>query len=383
VVSPHGVVQDTAEYALVRMVGLLAVVLPLGALIQVLTTLRDYHRPEVAVVVWLAMFPLAFWLVPRVRAGVLARREAVAAILFAIAAVALLGWEHRTHYAAGRIDFAILGTAWLLALVALTSPAWLWIPGALAVLAVHVLVLVYVEAASRLIVTQIEASCYIVVTVLLAFSALRPTLAAHASISAHRAVLASRSAAERGAAEAVQEDRQNMLALLEMEALPLLRGIAAGTLSPADEDVRERCARYAAALRHSLTDRAPRAGGLLAGLQPVLKAAGARGLLVDVRVIGDPGNPLPAVVRAVKDAVDAVLSELPPHQILLTVLASGSDTELYVTFDEPLRTTPDMAGSGLGLPEAAQWHAAVTADEARAGYLQIRWRKAVPLDRRH
>jgi hypothetical protein len=375
VVSHHGVVQDTAEYALVRMVGALAVVLPLGALIQVLASLHDYRQPAVPVAVWLAMFPVAFWLVPRIRAGGMARREAVAAIVIAIAAVAAVGCEHRAHFPPGQVDLAMLGTAWLLAVVALTSPAWVWIPGALAVFAVHAALLVYLESASRLTLTQLEAGGYVTVTVLIAFSALRPTLVAYASVSAHRALLASRSVAERAAAEAVQEVRQNRLALLEMEALPLLRAIADGTLDPADEDVRERCARHAAALRYSLTDRTPRAGGLLAGLEPVLTAAGARGLLVDVRVIGDPGEPPAQIVRAVAETVDALVNALPPHQVLLTVLASAGDVELYVTFDEPPRTTPDVARSGRDLPEAAGWHAAVTAEGTGPGYLQIDWRK--------
>jgi hypothetical protein len=64
VVSHHGIVQDTTEYALVRMVGILAAALPLVALIQVLTNLHDYRQPAVAVAVWLTMFPAAIWLVP-------------------------------------------------------------------------------------------------------------------------------------------------------------------------------------------------------------------------------------------------------------------------------------------------------------------------------
>jgi hypothetical protein len=384
VVNHHGVAQDTAEYALERMVGALAATLPMVALIQVLASLRDYRQPGVAIAVWLAMFPLAFWLVPRIRAGGLTRREEVAAITIAIAAVAVIGWEHRTHYVSGRVDLAVLGTAWLLALVALTSPAWVWIPGALAVFTVHAVLLVYIEGASRLILTQLEAAGYVTATVLLVFSALRLTVAAHVSVSAHRALLASRSVAERAAVEAVLRDRQNRLAVLELEALPLLRAIADGTLDPAGEDVRERCARHAAALRYSLTDspadRMSRAGGLLSGLEPVLKLAGARGLLVDRQVIGDLGDPSAEIVRAVAETVDDLLSALAPQQILLTVLASGSDVELYVTFSEPLRTTTtlDVTRSGRGLPESTRWHAAVASEETDAGYLQISWRKAVP-----
>jgi hypothetical protein len=47
-----------------------------------------------------------------------------------------------------------------------------------------------------------------------------------------RAALASKSPGERAAVAAVREDRRDRLALLELKALPLLRGIAEGTLDP-------------------------------------------------------------------------------------------------------------------------------------------------------
>jgi hypothetical protein len=382
-VSHHGIVQDAAEDALMRMIGLLAVALPVVSLIQVAASPDDYRQPAVVVAVWVAMFPLAFWLVPRTRTGRLARSEELAAIIFAVAAVAIVGWEHRTQYADGLVDLAVLGVAWLLALLAVTSPARVWIPAALAVFAVHAAQLIHATGANQLTLTQLEAAGYITATILLAFTALRPTVAMHVRISAQRAALASRSAAERAAAVAVQEDRRGRLALLEIEALPLLRAIADGVMNPADDDVRERCARHAAALRHSLTDRALRADGLLSGLDPVLKAASARGLLAEVQVIGDPGIPSPVVSRAIAATVQAVFGALASRQVQLTVLASGDEVELYVTFDEPLRETLDMTQFGQEVPTATRWHATIADDETGAGYLRIAWRKAVLLDPRH
>lgn len=285
----HGVVRDATEFALLRMIRLLAVIFPLASLIQVLVNLHEYRQPAVPIAVWLAMFPVGLWLAPRIQTNGLNRRESVAAILIALAAVAAIGWEHRTHSSFGRVDLAILGTAWLLALVALSNPPWVWVTGALTVFALHAVLLVHAIGANRLSMTQLEAAGYILVAVLCAFAALRPTIALHTRIAARRAALASASVAEQAAAAAVQEDRRHRLALLEVEALPLLRAIADGTLNPAAGDVRERCARHAAALRHSLTNRAPSSGGLMARLEPALKAANARGLLVDTRVIGDPG----------------------------------------------------------------------------------------------
>jgi hypothetical protein len=378
VVSHQEAVRDVTESGVRRMVGAIATILPFAALVQVLANLSDYRQPAVAVAVWLAMFAAAAWLVPRTGTGGLTRGEAAAAILIAVAAAAAIGWEYRPHHGSGSVDLAVLGTVWLLALVVLSHPARVWVPGALVVFAVHAALLTRAAGASPLSLAKLEVAGYILAAVLIAFAALRPTLAVHTSMTARRAALASRSLAERAAAAAVQEVRRSRLALLEMEALPLLRGIADGTLDPADGDVRERCARHAAVLRHSLTDRAPSAGALVAGLRPALQAASARGLLVNVQVIGDPGVPAPEVAHAVLAAVEAVISALRPHQVMLTVLASGGDVELYLTFSEPLRVSPDVARFGRDVSAAACWHAMLTAEETGTGCLEISWRKVAP-----
>jgi hypothetical protein len=375
VVSHHEAVRDFTESGTRRMVGAIAAILPFAALIQVLANLSDYRQPALAVAVWLAMFAAAAWLVPRIGAGGLTRGEAAAAVLIAVAAVAAIGWEYRPHHGSGSDDLVILGTVWLLALVALSHPARVWVPGALVVFAVHAALLTRAAGASPPSLAKLEVAGYILAAVLIAFAALRPTVAMHTSMTARRAALASRSLAERAAAAAVQDVRRGRLALLEMEALPLLRGIADGTLDPADGDVRERCAQHAAVLRHSLTDRAPAAGALVAGLQPALQAASARGLLVNVQVIGDPGVPAPEVAHAVLAAVEAVISAIRCPQVMLTVLASGGDVELYLTFSEPLRVSPDVARFGRDVSPAACWHATMTAEETGTGGLEISWRK--------
>jgi hypothetical protein len=393
VVSHHGTVRDAAEFGVLRVVGLLAAVFPLAGLTQVLANLHDYRQPAVAIAVWLLMFPVAVRLVPRVRTSTsadglagpdgLTRSEAVAAVLIAVAAVAVIGWEYRMPDSSGGVDLAILGTAWLLAIVALSCPASVWIPGALIVFTVHAVLLVRASGADPLGLTELEAAGYILVIVLAAFSVLRPTIAMHTSISARHARLTSRSVAERAAAVAIQADRRNRLALLEMEALPLLRAIADGSLDPAASEVRERCARHAAALRHSLTDRAPRAEGLMAALELAGRVAGARGVLADAQIIGDPGITAPEVTRAVVTAVDAVLSTLPPQQVTLIVIAPGDAVELYVTFGEALRLIPDLGRPGRDLPTAAGWHASLTTEDTGPGCLEVVWRKAVPRDGRH
>ncbi len=76
------------------------------------------------------------------------------------------------------------------------------------------------------------------VSVLAVFAALRPALRTHAEMAVRRAALASRSAAERAAVDAIGAVRREQAVLLEVETLPLLRGIADGTLDPADPAVR-------------------------------------------------------------------------------------------------------------------------------------------------
>src|SRR5258708_791560 len=116
-------------------------------------------------------------------------------------------------------------------------------------------------------------------------------------MAARRAALAGRSAAERAAAAAVSEDRRRRLGLLEADVLPLLRGIADGTLDPADSQVQERGARHAARLRRALADQARGGAGLLAELEPAPRAAQAPGLPRAGQVVGHPGDPLPEAAR--------------------------------------------------------------------------------------
>jgi hypothetical protein len=142
--------------------------------------------------------------------------------------------------------------------------------------------------------------------------------------------------------------------------------------------VRERCARHAATLRRALTDRPQDAGGLLAELEPALRAAKARGVAMEVQVVGDPGRSTPEVAGATLAAVDAVLSALPPHPVVLTVLASGDYVELFVTFDQAPGAAPGVAGLRRTVPPAARWRAAVDIDDTGVGCLEVRWRKAAP-----
>jgi hypothetical protein len=371
----HEVARDTAQAGLMRLIGVLAVILPSLALAQTLADSRDYRQPAVAVMVWLAVLGAGAWLVPRLRAGGLAAGETAGAILIAVAAVAATGAAHQTHGAPGSVDLAILGTVWLLVLVVMSHSARVWIPAALLVFAVQAALLIRDGGLDPLSLSRLAAAGYIIATVLIAFAALQRILDVHAGMAARQASLAGRAAAERAAAAAIQRERQATLAVLEEEALPLLRGIADGTLDPAASSVRERCARRAAVLRDSLTGDGLAGGELTAALEPALRAAAAREVLVTVQLIGDPGTPRPPVARAVLATVDAVLGALPPGQATLTVLASGDDVEIYLAFCALLLAAPDLARFGLDLPAAAHWRAALRETAADGGYLEVSWRK--------
>jgi hypothetical protein len=373
-----GPAADAYDFQLTRMVGTVAAVWQLALLIQVLVYLPDYRQPAAVLGVWLGLLAAAGWLIPRARAGGLSGREALAAVAIAVAAVAVVGWERRMHGTPGTVDWSVAGSSWLLALVAVSRPAWLWVTGAAGVFAAHAVFAVPDLGTRPLGLSRLAATAYTLVVVLAVFAALRPAVRAYAAVAARRAALVSRSAAEGAASAAVRADRRERLALLEAEALPLLRGIADGSLDAADPEVRRRCGRFAATLRRALTDRAGGgAGGLLADLEPALRSAAARGLPAEVQVVGDPGRPSRAVADATAAAVDRVMQALPPHPVTVTVLAGRADVELYVTFARPPRGTPEPAGgaAAAAVPAAAGWRAAVDVDDSGAGCLEVRWRK--------
>jgi hypothetical protein len=360
VVSPHKVVGEVAEAGLSRMVGTITVILPAVALLQVLANAHEYREPA-------SVIP---------QARVLSGAETAAAIAIAIVAVTVVGAERSGRVMPGSVDLAILGTLWLLVVVVMSAPFWVSVPAALAVYAAHSALLIRSEGMNPLTLSELEAAGYICAAFLIAAAVLRPTVPVHVSLAARRTSLASRSAAESAAAAAIGQERRSRLAVLEKEALPLLRGIADGTLDATASDVRDRCARHAAVLRHSLAGGGPDACDLAVGLEPTVQAARERGLLVTVQLVGDPGPAPPRLARAVLATVGAVLRSLPPQHVTLTVLGVGDDVELYVAFDAPpsgvdLTRLPEANE----LPAAARWRATVNAAEPDGGYLEISWRK--------
>ena len=376
-VSHAGAVRDVTEAAVPRIAGIMAAVLPVGLLVQALAELPDYRHPAVPVVVWFSLLMAACWLIPRVRGGGLSRGQSAIAMAVAVASVSAVGWDRRPHSPAGALDWSILGAVWLLALAAFSRPAWEWVSGALLVLVINGFFIVRLLGTAAPGIARVAAAAYVMVVILAVFAALRPTLRVHAALAARRAELASRSAAERAAVAAIQQDRQERFALLELEALPLLRGIADGSLDPGDETVRQDCTRHAATLRRALAGRDRPGRELLAGLEPALAAARRRGLQAEIQVVGNPGLPSRDVTQATACAVQTVLRALPPQPVTLTVLAqgapagSGPGAELYLTFTG----LPPAARAAVFPPAAgrSRWRAGLDVDGTGSGCLWVSW----------
>jgi uncharacterized membrane protein (UPF0136 family) len=228
---------DAYDLDLPKVVGTITALWQLAALAQVIAYLRDYRQPAVVIGVWLGLLAAAVWLIPRARSGGLTAGEAAAAIAIAVTAVALVGWERRLHGASGPVDWSVTGSGWLLALVAISAPPRAWIGGAVLVFAAHAVFAIRVLGLTRLDLARLAVNAYSLVIILAVFAAARPATAAYARLAARRAALVSQSAAERAAAAAVRADQGERLVLLEAEALPLLRGIADGTLAVTDREV--------------------------------------------------------------------------------------------------------------------------------------------------
>ena len=315
--------------------------------VQALAELPDYRHPAVPIAVWLSLLAAAWWLIPHVREGGATRGQAVVAIAVAVTAVSAVGWDRRVHSPAGALDWSIFGAVSLLALVALSRPAWEWVAGALLVLAVNGFFVLRLLGTAVPGIARLAAATYVVVVILSVFAALRPTVRVRAGLAARRAELASRLAAERAAVVAIQDDRRGRF-----------RAAGTGGTAAAARD-RGRLPRpgrrgSAPGLRPARHHPAAGPGSLgpgwavnsWPGWNPRWARPGSAACRSRSWLVGDPGLPSPDVTRATLGALDTVLRALPPQPVTLTVLAQGSDTdpapgaELYLTFRELPRRPP-------------------------------------------
>ncbi len=106
--------------------------------------------------------------------------------------------------------------------------------------------------------------------------------------------------------EQAQADYERRYARLRAEAVPLLSGLADGSLDPNDDQVRDRCAIEAARMRVLFAERDTAADPLIHELRAGLDVAERRGVTVDLAVRGRPQE-LPGEVR--RGLLDPVLAE--------------------------------------------------------------------------
>ena len=122
-----GLVRDTAESQLPRVIGIVGVILPATLVIQALASPQDFVQPWVPVVVWLSVLAVACWLVPRAQGGGLSPAQGWFALAVAAGAASIASWERLANSTGGTADWSLLGTICLIALVALSRPAWVWV----------------------------------------------------------------------------------------------------------------------------------------------------------------------------------------------------------------------------------------------------------------
>ncbi len=101
----------------------------------------------------------------------------------------------------------------------------------------------------------------------------------------------------------IHENRQERFATLDESAGPLLRGLADGTLDPADEKVQRACAIEAARMRRLFAETDTIEEPLVHLLREAIDVAERRGVAVDLDPLGSWPKPPLSVCRALTDAV--------------------------------------------------------------------------------
>jgi hypothetical protein len=126
--------------------------------------------------------------------------------------------------------------------------------------------------------------------------------------AAAAAAAAERTRTAEAVAARLHADGQRRYRELATTAGPLLRGLAEGTLDPADPDVQRRCAIEAARMRRLFAENDDHADHLLHELHAVIDFAERRGVEVHLITHGSPGELPREVRRALTDAPIRALS---------------------------------------------------------------------------
>ncbi|RZQ60409.1 ATP-binding protein [Amycolatopsis suaedae] len=163
-----------------------------------------------------------------------------------------------------------------------------------------------------------------------AAAALRGVAGRAARATAERERLRTRSVV----AAQLRADRRARYAELDRTVVPLLRGLADGTLDPAAPRVRRDCATQAARLRRLLAERDDVADPLVHELRACAEVAERAGVAVTFAVSGQSLPLSTAQRRALTDPVIALLAEA-VGSARITVTAHGDAVTVSVLADAP------------------------------------------------
>jgi hypothetical protein len=142
-------------------------------------------------------------------------------------------------------------------------------------------------------------------------------------------------------AERLHRDRQERYAGLD--SVPLLTGLAAGVLDPADDQVRTRCAVESGRLRRLFAERDEVPDPLLHELRACLDTAERRGVTVYLGTCGTRREPPLPVRRALTEPVLATLAAARSHARVTVI---GSPTTVTVSVVADSDAPPEVPETG-------------------------------------
>ncbi|MCO1659991.1 hypothetical protein [Pseudonocardia humida] len=172
-------------------------------------------------------------------------------------------------------------------------------------------------------------------------------------------------ATQEAIAREVHADRKARYAALREAALPLLRGIADGALSPSDHVVQRAAAVEAARLRRLFSEHGDGATPLAAEVESLVDVVARRGVQVRYAARPLPVEPPPEVRRSLVEAISGVLL-VTARTARVTVGGTGSDVTVSVVTDG------DVGGPVRGAPDAEHVRTSTVVDGGRT-WVEARW----------
>ncbi|MFG3509512.1 hypothetical protein ACGF5F_28875 [Streptomyces sp. NPDC047821] len=147
---------------------------------------------------------------------------------------------------------------------------------------------------------------------------------------------------EAAVAEHLHHDQRDRYQALNATVLPLLAGLADGSLDPRDDEVRRRCALEAAKLRRLFAENDYAADPLVHELRAGIDVAERNGVGVQLAVRGAPAELPRGLRRALIEPVLAALAAA-DRTARATVVRGGGRVRVGVVIDEPAARIPATA----------------------------------------